>query len=114
MVVVKTPKCCSTWASCWAECTVLPDAEACARKALALDPNMVQAHVSLGMLLKDQGKLPRSAQVLREAIDLCPTDESAHSCYLFCGQLHARPGPLERFAAYQRFNQYFGEPHRRS
>ncbi len=90
------------------------DAEACARKALALDPQMVQAHVSLGMLLKDQGLLPESLKVLREAIDLCPTDESAHSCYLFVANCMPDLDPLERFAAYQRFNQYFGEPHRRS
>lgn len=44
------------------------DAEVCARKALALAPNMAQAHVSLGMLLKDQGLLPESLKVLREEI----------------------------------------------
>ena len=90
------------------------DAEVCARKALALAPNMAQAHVSLGMLLKDQGLLPESLKVLREALDLCPTDESAHSSYLFVANCMPDLDPLERFAAYQRFNQYFGEPHRRS
>ena len=90
------------------------DAEVCARKALALAPNMAQAHVSLGMLLKDQGLLPESLKVLREALDLCPTDESAHSSYLFVANCMPDLDPLERFAAYQRFNQYFCEPHRRS
>lgn len=90
------------------------DAEVCARKALALAPNMAQAHVSLGMLLKDQGLLPESLKVLREALDLCPTDESAHSSYLFVANCMPDLDPLERFAAYQRFNQYFCEPHHRS
>lgn len=88
------------------------DAEACAREALALDPKLVQGHVSLGMLLKDQGKLPESLQVLRQAIDMCPTDEAAQSCFLFVANCMPEMDPLERFAAYQRFNQYFGEPHR--
>lgn len=88
------------------------DAEACAREALALDPQLVQAYVSLGMLLKDQGKLPESLQVLRQAIDMCPTDEAAQSCFLFVANCMPEMDPLERFAAYQRFNQYFGEPHR--
>lgn len=88
------------------------EAEECTRKALACAPKMVQAHVSLGMLLKDQGKLAESLEVLRGAIALCPTDEAAHSCYLFVANCMPELDPLERFAAYQRFNKYFGEPHR--
>ena len=88
------------------------EAEECTRKALACAPAQVQAHVSLGMLLKDQGKLRESLEVLRGAIDLCPTDEAAHSCYLFVANCMPELDPLERFAAYQRFNKHFGEPHR--
>lgn len=88
------------------------EAEECTRQALACNPKMVQAHVSLGMLLKDQGKLAESLDVLRGAIALCPTDEAAHSCYLFVANCMPELDPLERYAAYQRFNKHFGEPHR--
>ncbi|PIF27483.1 putative O-linked N-acetylglucosamine transferase (SPINDLY family) [Acidovorax sp. 56] len=88
------------------------EGQACVRRALALDPNMVHAHVGLGMLLKDQGRLPEALQALQRALELSPADPGVHSSYLFVANCMPEIDPLERFAAYQRFNQYFGEPHR--
>ncbi len=88
------------------------EAEQCTRKAIAVQPRHLQARISLGMLLKDQGRLSEALEVLRDAIDLDPADSSAHSSYLFVANCIPELDPLERFAAYQRFNQHFGEPYR--
>lgn len=90
----------------------LAEAERYARKAIAVEPRHLQARISLGMLLKDQGRLTEALGVLRDAINLDPTDASAHSSYLFIANCIPELDPLERFAAYQRFNQHFGEPYR--
>jgi predicted O-linked N-acetylglucosamine transferase (SPINDLY family) len=89
-------------------------AEQSARKVIAMNPGHVQAHVSLGMLLKDQGRLAESLDVLRQAIALDPSEPAGHSCFLFVANCMPEMDPYERFAAYQMFNQHFGEPHRKS
>ncbi len=89
------------------------EAQTYARKALELDPNMVRAHVGLGMLLKDQGRLPEALKSLQRALELNPADQAVQSSYLFVANCMPEMDPLERFAAYQRFNRYFGEPHHR-
>lgn len=88
------------------------EAEQCTRRAITIQPQHLQARISLGMLLKDQGRLTEALEVLRDAIDLDPADSSAHSSYLFVANCIPELDPLERFAAYQRFNQHFGEPYR--
>ena len=90
----------------------LSEAEQYARKAIIVQPGHMQARISLGMLLKDQGRLPESLEVLRAAMDLAPADASALSSYLFVANCIPDMDPMERFAAYQRFNQHFGEPYR--
>lgn len=90
----------------------LSEAEVCARRSIELEPTQVQAHVCLGMLLKDQGRLPESLKVLYRALEIDPKDEAAHSCLLFVSNCIPEMDPLERYAAYQRFNEHFGEPHR--
>ncbi|MDZ4056956.1 MAG: tetratricopeptide repeat protein [Polynucleobacter sp.] len=90
------------------------EAEQSARKVIAMNPRYVQAHVSLGMLLKDQGRLAESLDVLRQAIALDPSEPAGHSCFLFVANCMPEMDPYERFAAYQMFNQHFGEPHRKS
>lgn len=82
-----------------------------ARKALELDPDLVRAHVGLGMLLKDQGRLPEALESLKKALELNPADQAVQSSFLFVANCIPEMDPLERFAAYQRFNQYFGEPY---
>lgn len=89
------------------------EAQTYARKALELDPDMVRAHVGLGMLLKDQGRLPEALQSLHRALELNPADQAVQSSYLFVVNCIPEIDPLERYAAYQRFNRYFGEPHHR-
>lgn len=89
------------------------EAETYARKALELDPNMVRAHVGLGMLLKDQGRLSEALTSLLRALELNPKEQAVLSSYLFVVNCIPEIDPVERFAAYQRFNRYFGEPHHR-
>ncbi|MBB6561492.1 putative O-linked N-acetylglucosamine transferase (SPINDLY family) [Acidovorax soli] len=90
----------------------LPEAEQYARKAIEVQPGHLQARISMGMLLKDQGRLPEALQALRAAMDLAPADASALSSYLFVANCIPDLDPVDRFAAYQRFNQHFGEPYR--
>ncbi len=56
-------------------------ARAYASKALALDPNSVEAHATLGFLALDGGNAPRALAELQRAIALDPTYAPAHEWY---------------------------------
>lgn len=88
------------------------EAEACMRRALVVSPGMAHGYVALGMLLKDQGRLPEALEALNKALELDPQDRAIHSSYLFVANCAPEMDPLERLAAYQRFNELFCEPYR--
>ena len=56
----------------------LPAAEAHCRHALGLDPNLIEAQVSLGFILTAQGRLAEAVAVLEAAIHSHPNNVHAH------------------------------------
>ena len=56
----------------------LPAAEAHCRHALGLDPNLIEARVSLGFILTAQGRLAEAVAVLEAAIETHPHNVHAH------------------------------------
>jgi Tfp pilus assembly protein PilF len=56
----------------------LPLAESYARKALALDPDLAEAHASLGVIETDLYRFPDADKELRRALDLNPNYVMAH------------------------------------
>jgi tetratricopeptide (TPR) repeat protein len=57
----------------------VPEAIAEFREVVRLKPDFAQAHINLGVALRDQGKLTEAIAELREAIRLKPDDAQAHS-----------------------------------
>jgi TolB-like protein/DNA-binding winged helix-turn-helix (wHTH) protein/Tfp pilus assembly protein PilF len=58
-------------------------AEKHARKALALDPDLAEAHTSLGIVDQYQGKFAAAENDLKRALDLNPNYAVAHHFYAF-------------------------------
>jgi tetratricopeptide (TPR) repeat protein len=58
---------------------MLRDAEAECRSGLAIDPGMPEAHFTLGMILKDEGKLDDAVNEFNEAVKLDPQYSEAYS-----------------------------------
>jgi TolB-like protein/Tfp pilus assembly protein PilF len=56
----------------------LPKAKAAADKALALDSNLAEAHVSRGLLFTEDYNLKEAKQEFERAIELNPNDAAAH------------------------------------
>lgn len=54
-------------------------AELCARKAIALNPNMANAHLNLGISLREQRKITQATEAFRTAIKLKPDYAAAHN-----------------------------------
>jgi TolB-like protein/Flp pilus assembly protein TadD len=54
---------------------------AAAQRALALDPDLAEAHASLGLVLSDKGKFQEAAAAFLRAIDLNPGFANAHMWY---------------------------------
>ena len=50
----------------------LQEAELYVRKAIELNPNLIEAHFNLGNILKDLGNLKEAELSLRKAIELKP------------------------------------------
>ena len=65
----------------WLVKTDLPLAEKYARKAVALEPDLAEAHASLGIACVDQSKLAEGEKELKRAIDLNPNYAMAHHWY---------------------------------
>jgi TolB-like protein/DNA-binding winged helix-turn-helix (wHTH) protein len=63
--------------SWWAKVD-FPLAEKYARKALALDPDLAEAHASLGIIDTYRRRLPNAGKELRRALDLNPNYVMAH------------------------------------
>lgn len=51
------------------------------RRAVSLDPNSVQAHAYLGMVLQKLGELPEAAEELRASVALAPDDDGLRRTY---------------------------------
>ena len=61
---------------------VMPQAKAAAAKALELDPNLAEGHVSMAVvLLQYEFDWPAAEQALKKAIDLSPNLADAHHYY---------------------------------
>jgi len=58
---------------------MLKQAEAEVRQGLNIDPGMPEAHYSLGMILKEQGRLDESINEFREATRMDPKYSEAYS-----------------------------------
>jgi serine/threonine-protein kinase len=68
-----------------------PRAEAAARKALAIDASLPEAHLTLALCLLFYGWNPTEAEVeFKRAIELRPSFGAAHSFYSFCLQAQGR------------------------
>ena len=78
----------------------LPLAEKYARKALALDPDLAEAHASLGVLDTIGGKFADAEKELRRALDLNPNYVMAHHWWshqlLYFGRLEEALAENER------------------
>jgi TolB-like protein/Tfp pilus assembly protein PilF len=59
----------------------LPRAEQAARKALALDPNLAEAHASLGLIQSNHLRAPEAEAEFKRAIELDPDYAPAHVWY---------------------------------
>ena len=70
----------------------LEEAVAALRETIRLKPDLVQAHVTLGLALNEQGKLDEAIAACREAIRLLPNYAPAHVTLSFAlraqGKLH--------------------------
>jgi TolB-like protein/Tfp pilus assembly protein PilF len=73
--------------------------EEAARIALELDPNLAEAHASMGLIQLVDGDAPAAARQLRKAIDLKPSYWEAHQwlgyLYLIIGRAQGAVGHLE-------------------
>jgi TolB-like protein/tetratricopeptide (TPR) repeat protein len=56
----------------------LPDHEATARRALELDPDLAEAHASMGYFHRREGNGPKALQHLRRAVEMKPSYAQAH------------------------------------
>jgi len=65
----------------WGSKKDYPRAEACARKALALEPDLAEAHASLGVIIDAVYRFPEAEKELRRAIELNPNYAMAHHWY---------------------------------
>jgi TolB-like protein/Flp pilus assembly protein TadD len=59
----------------------MPEAQAAAQRALAIDPNLAEAHAALGDVLKDQWKFEGAEREYQLAIALKPSLADAHMGY---------------------------------
>jgi len=62
----------------WRQGLVYRDAETVWRDTLAKDPDSSMAHINLGMLLSDDGRVPEAIVHFREALRIDPEDGEAH------------------------------------
>jgi protein O-GlcNAc transferase len=88
----------------------LDEAIASYRQALALQPDLPEAHNNLGNALCEKGQLDEAIAALRQAIALQPTDPEAHSNLV--ATLNCHPGfDAEAIAEEQRhWNRQHAEP----
>ena len=66
------------YAARWAASVDLPLAEQYARKALALEPDLAEAHASLGLVYMYTGRFAGAERELRRALNLNPNSVMAH------------------------------------
>ncbi len=93
----------------------LKDAEgaiACYRKVLEIVPDSAETMNNLGLTLLEQGSHSEAKASYRQALKINPNYAEAHSNLLFVLVHDAATSAAELSAAYQAFEQQFGEPHR--
>ena len=66
------------YAVSWGAWCDIPRGEAYARKAVTLDPDLAEAHASLGIAVQYSGKFDEAGRELRRAIQLNPNNAMAH------------------------------------
>jgi len=71
---------------------VLPRAEEAARHALELDPDLAEAHASMGLMFEARREGARAIQALERALELQPGYAEAHNWLSWTSQLLGRPG----------------------
>ena len=76
------------------------EAKAAYRKAIELAPDHVDAHLNLGRLLHEEGRVRTAAECYRQAAALRPTDPTA--CFNLAVALEDLDRPMEALTAYER------------
>ncbi|MBK9574713.1 MAG: tetratricopeptide repeat protein [Rhodoferax sp.] len=90
----------------------LHDAEASYRRALHVQPDYADAYSNLGNTLGDLGKMDAAQASYQRALRIKPDHTEAFSNLLFALNYHPDKSAQEIFAAYNGFEQRFGQPHR--
>ena len=90
----------------------LHDAEASYRRALHVQPDYADAYSNLGNTLGDLGKMDAAQASYQRALRIKPDHTEAFSNLLFALNYHPDKCAQEIFAAYNGFEQRFGQPHR--
>ncbi len=82
--------------------STLTEAESNYRRALELDPNLLEARIRLGRVLTLQGKVEAASDVLTLAVSEAGEGYLAYLAALFLGQVHERAGrPVEARRCYE-------------
>jgi tetratricopeptide (TPR) repeat protein len=76
------------------------EAKAAYRKAIELAPAHVDAHLNLGRLLHEEGRVRTAADCYRQALELRPADATA--CFNLAVALEDLGRPMEALSAYER------------
>jgi len=76
------------------------EAKAAYRKAVGLEPAHVDAHLNLGRLLHEEGRVRSAADCYRQALELRPADATA--CFNLAVALEDLGRPMDALAAYER------------
>lgn len=76
------------------------EAKAAYRKAIEIEAGYVDAHLNLGRLLHEEGRVRTAADCYRQALELRPTDSTA--CFNLAVALEDLGRPMEALSAYER------------
>jgi predicted O-linked N-acetylglucosamine transferase (SPINDLY family) len=85
------------------------EAAAAFNRALALNPNFPEAHINLGNLYKDAGRLDEAIDAYRKAHELLPSPTTAGNS-LYALYFHPGYGPHEIYEEHRKFNEEFIKP----
>ncbi len=84
------------------------DAVACYRQAIAMQPDLENAHYNLGVALQDQGELEEAIACCQKALELNPNYWEVHLCL---GKIYQKQNKLTEAALAYRQGLKFINPH---
>jgi predicted O-linked N-acetylglucosamine transferase (SPINDLY family) len=103
---------CNTLGTALSQQGRLFESEGWYRRAVELAPAQVAAHTNLGGVLKDLGHLDEAHACYRRALELNPKACDTFASLLFVLNYHPDQNGQAIYAAYEGFEQQFGQPHR--